>query len=119
MDPIYSFEIRNGDFNRTEINFFRDTLPNSGSDMLAAIAIHTSWKGREDGAVYRAVVPADVSHAIYRELNELNHGLRPDAETAIRQWIKEFESDLKLASLFSGKSQNLNWTKIRTGTIVK
>lgn len=116
MDRIYSFEIRDGDFRKTEVVFYGNQS-NPQSNMLAAVAIHSSYKNDEDGAVYRVDVPVAVARAICRELDVEDHGLEPDAETAIRQWIREFKYDLKRASLFNGESQLLNWEKIRTGTV--
>ena len=116
MDRIYSFEIRHGNFRKTEVVFYGNQS-NPRSNMLATVTIHSSWQNAEDGAVYRVDVPVAVVRAVRRELDGTDHGLEPDAETAIRQWIQEFEYDLDLAAHFDGESQLLNWEKIRTGTV--
>ena len=116
MDRIYSLEIRYGDFRKTEVVLYGNQS-NPESNILATVTIYSSWQNAEDGAVYRVDVPVAVVHAVCRELDGTDHGLEPDAETSVRQWMREFEHDLELAAHFNGKSQLLNWVKIRTGTI--
>lgn len=121
MNPIYSLDTRNGEYAGIEADFY-DGRPKSQSNMQATLTIHSNWQGSEDGAVYRADVPVEVVCAIKRELASEDHGLEPDAETAIRDWIKRVSRLIEESASHDGCiacGPSVNIVKIRTGSTVR
>ena len=74
----------------------------------AVLTYQSKWQGSEAGQEYKVTpIPVDVADALYRELNNRDHGHEPDLATAIDAWLELEDPSCE------------NWKKIRSGSKIR
>lgn len=77
----------------------------TGPLYYAVLTYESKWQGSETGQQYKASpIPKDVAGALYRELNNQDHGHEPDLAAAIDTWLELEDPSCE------------NWKKIRCGS---
>lgn len=89
-----------------DIEFFKSKVLNTSlqTSYYAVLTYESRWQGSESGQKYKVhPIPADVAHALTRELNNEDHGHSPDLAAAVDTWL-ELEDP-----------SEPHWKKIRVG----